>query len=79
MTTYSPGRCLVWSGGLPFGLFTGRRTFTLSAQADDTHFDMREEFTGLFSGLIWRSMPDLKPSFDKFADGLKRSAEGGPQ
>jgi hypothetical protein len=26
-------------------------------------------------GLIWKSMPDLGPSFDKFARSLKRRAE----
>jgi hypothetical protein len=28
-------------------------------------------------GLIWRSMPDLGPSFDRFAQGLKRRVEAG--
>jgi uncharacterized protein YndB with AHSA1/START domain len=28
-------------------------------------------------GLIWRSMPDLGPSFEKFARGLKQRAERG--
>ncbi|HET7049969.1 MAG TPA: hypothetical protein VFI54_17025 [Solirubrobacteraceae bacterium] len=28
-------------------------------------------------GLIWRSMPDLGPSFEKFARGLKERAEHG--
>jgi hypothetical protein len=26
-------------------------------------------------GLIWRSMPDLQPSFDQFARGLKERAQ----
>jgi hypothetical protein len=25
---------------------------------------------------IWRSMPDLGPSFEQFADGLKQESEG---
>jgi hypothetical protein len=28
-------------------------------------------------GLIWRSMPDLGPSFEKFARGLKQRTEHG--
>jgi hypothetical protein len=28
-------------------------------------------------GLIWRSMPDLGPSFEQFARGLKQRAEQG--
>jgi hypothetical protein len=42
-----------------------------------TAFHMREEYTGLLLGLIWRSMPDLGPSFDRFARGLKRRVESG--
>jgi hypothetical protein len=38
---------------------------------------MREEYTGPLLPLIWRSMPDLGPSFRQFADGLKARAEGG--
>jgi hypothetical protein len=37
---------------------------------------MREEFTGAMSSLIARSIPDLQPSFEQFADGLRRLAEG---
>ena len=40
---------------------------------------MREEYTGLLLSLIWRSMPDLGPSFQQFAAGLKKRAETGAQ
>ena len=36
---------------------------------------MREEYSGLMLPLIWKSIPDLNPSFEKFAAGLKRLAE----
>jgi hypothetical protein len=36
---------------------------------------MREEYTGPTLPLIWRSMPDLQPSFEQFASGLKARAE----
>jgi hypothetical protein len=38
---------------------------------------MREEFTGPLLPLIGRSIPDLQPSFDKFANGLKKRVETG--
>jgi hypothetical protein len=38
---------------------------------------MREEYSGPMLGLIWRSMPDLQPSFDQFAAGLKKRVESG--
>jgi hypothetical protein len=38
---------------------------------------MREEYSGPMLSLIWRSMPDLQPSFDQFAVALKQRAERG--
>jgi hypothetical protein len=73
---FEPGRRMVWAGGMPLGLFRGVRTFTLTpAGAGVTDFRVREEFTGLMLPLIWRSMPDLGPSFVRFAEGLKARAE----
>ena len=66
---------MVWSGGMPFGLFKGVRTFTLTPQSGSTLFHMREEFTGPLLPLIWKSMPDLAPTFTKFAGGLKARVE----
>jgi hypothetical protein len=65
-----------WSGGMPLGLFKGERSFTLTAEPDKgvTRFTMREEYTGPL-GMMWKSMPDLGPSFTQFASGLKREAE----
>lgn len=79
VTGLTPPREMVWSGGMPLGLFSGVRRFTLSPRgAGRTHFLMREEYTGPLLGLIWRSMPDLQPSFDQFARGLKSRVERGP-
>jgi hypothetical protein len=77
VTEFEPGRRMVWSGGMPLGLFKGVRTFTISPQSDGvTTFTVREEYTGPLLPLIWRSMPDLEPSFRQFASGLKSRAEG---
>lgn len=75
VATFDAPRRMVWRGGLPFGLFTGRRTFTIGAADGGSHFAMEEVFTGLLSGPITRSMPDLGPSFATFADALTRKAE----
>jgi hypothetical protein len=73
---FNPGRSMVWSGGMPLGLFTGVRTFTLTPAGDGTtRFDLREEYSGPLLPMMWRSMPDLAPSFAQFASGLKRRAE----
>ena len=60
---------------MPLGLFRGVRTFRLEPRGDDTAFTMREEYTGPLLPLIWRTMPDLGPSFTRFAEGLKAEAE----
>jgi hypothetical protein len=62
---------------MPLGLFRGVRTYTLTAQGSSTVFHMREEYTGAMLGAIWKSMPDLQPSFDTFAAGLKKRVEPG--
>jgi len=75
VTHMTAPRRMVWDGGLPLGLFRGRRTFTLADEHGGTDFVMREEFTGLLLPLIWRTMPDLQASFDAFAAGLARTTE----
>jgi hypothetical protein len=72
----APNR-LVFSGGMPLGLFRGVRTYTLNQSNDSTLFKMREEYTGVMLGAIWKSMPDLAPSFTQFAEGLKNRVESG--
>jgi len=66
------------SGGMPLGLFKGKRMFTLSPQGNGTtKFNMREEYTGPLLPMLWRSIPDLGPSFNQFANGLKQRVESG--
>jgi hypothetical protein len=75
VTEFEPGRRMVWSGGMPLGLFRGVRTFTLTPEAGRTTLSVREEYTGPLLPLIWRSMPDLQPSFDQFTRGIKQRLE----
>ncbi len=76
VTEMRPPNHMVWSGGMPLGLFKGVRTYEL---ADDGSqrctFTMTETFSGALAGLITKSMPDLTDSFALFADGLKAAAE----
>jgi hypothetical protein len=76
VTEFVPGERMAWTGGMPLGLFTGMRTFTLTRVGNGaTRFSMHEEFTGPLVPLMWRTMPDLGPSFQQFARGLKARAE----
>jgi len=76
VTAFTPPRSMVWAGGMPLGLFTGARSFTLTPLADgEVAFVMREAYSGLLAPLITRSIPDLQPAFEAFAADLKRRAE----
>jgi uncharacterized protein YndB with AHSA1/START domain len=61
---------MVFRGGMPLGLFVGERTYTVTPEEDGSRFTMREEYSGPLTGMIAKSIPDLTPSFQRFADGL---------
>ena len=78
VTQFDPPAHLRFSGGMPLGLFRGVRTYEVSGDAGgEVAFRMREEYSGPLLPLIWRSMPDLGPSFQRFANGLKQRVESG--
>lgn len=68
----APSR-MVWKSGN--AVFRGERLFTLTPTASGTRFEMVETFTGLMLPLIWRSMPDLTPSFEQFAAAIAAETE----
>ena len=66
---------MTWRGGMPLGLFSGTRTYRITPTATGSRFVMREEYSGPMAGLVTRSIPDLQPSFEQFATGLKARVE----
>lgn len=67
---------MVWSAGMPLGLFKGERTFQLTPHPDGgTTIEVKEVFTGLLLGLIGSKLPDLTEPFELFVRGLKQRAE----
>jgi hypothetical protein len=71
-------RVMVWTGGMPLGLFKGVRTFELNGTPSGAvEFSMREVYSGPLAPLIGRSIPDLQPEFEKFVQALKARAEAG--
>lgn len=77
VSTFEPGKKMVWSGGMPLGLFRGERTFTLLPQDNGhTQVTVREVFRGPLLPLIGRTLPDLNQAFAQFVAGLKARAEG---
>jgi hypothetical protein len=78
VTRFEPPALLRFSGGMPLGLLRGVRTYEVAPDdGGQARFRMREEYTGPLLPLIWRSMPDLGPSFEQFAHGLKQRVESG--
>jgi hypothetical protein len=78
VTSLEPPLRMVWTGGLPFGLFTGQRTFSLTPREGGiVEFTLHLRFSGLLSPLIAKSLGDRQPDIDAFAAGLKTWAERG--
>ncbi|MEM8904993.1 MAG: SRPBCC domain-containing protein [Actinomycetota bacterium] len=76
VTELHPPHRMVWTGGRPLGLFRGERTYTVEpVDGGGSRFRMTERFSGLLAGLITRRIPDLQPSFDRFAAGLRATVE----
>ena len=72
-----PLRKMVWRGGLPFGLFTGLRTFLVEPRDNgQARFTMTVEFRGPLAGPIARSLGDRQPDIEALAAGLQAWAEG---
>jgi uncharacterized protein YndB with AHSA1/START domain len=76
VTEFAPPQRMVWAGGMPLGLFVGTRTYELATAGPlSTVFRMSEQYAGPLASLIVKSIPDLQPAFDEFAQCLKREAE----
>jgi len=76
VTIFEPGRKMVWSGGMPLGLFKGERTFTLAPNGKGAiDFTLQEVFSGPLLPLIGGSIPDMTEAFQGFVAGLKKRAE----
>jgi uncharacterized protein YndB with AHSA1/START domain len=75
LTDYEPGARMVWTGGLPLGLFVGTRTLTVSRRDGRTDFRMALSMTGPLAPLILKSLGDRQPDIDAFSAGLKKFAE----
>jgi hypothetical protein len=75
ISAFVPPHRMVWSGGMPLGLFAAARSFVLTEGAGEVAFAIEETYSGLLAPLITRSIPDLQPAFEMFAADLKRRAE----
>jgi uncharacterized protein YndB with AHSA1/START domain len=75
VTAFDAPARMEWTGGLPFGLFVGRRTFTVAPNAGGAEFRLHLSMTGPLSRWIVKSVGDRQPEVDSFAAALKARAE----
>ena len=64
VTAFEAPSRMEWTGGLPFGLFVGRRTFTITPNGTGSMFRMHVSMTGPLSGPTGRSVGDRQPEVD---------------
>ncbi|MCX6125228.1 MAG: SRPBCC domain-containing protein [Proteobacteria bacterium] len=68
---------MILEGGMPLGLFRGKRVFKLTPLSENScRFETSEVFTGPLVWLMKKVMPDLQPAFDAYASDLKIASEG---
>jgi len=75
VTAFEPPVRMEWTGGLPLGLFVGRRVFSVAPLDGGAEFRMDLRMTGLLSPVIIRSVGDRQPEIDSFSVALKRRVE----
>ena len=80
VTSFDKPRRMVWTGGMPLGLFKGVRTFELTPDGNgSTSFSMEEAYSGALAGMMFKQIPDLNGPFEQFASSLKKAAESNPK
>jgi len=67
-----------WTGGMPFGLFVGRRTLEVKPRDGGSEFRMHLRMTGPLAGMILKSLGDRQPEIDSFSAALKVRSEQRP-
>ena len=75
VTELEPPSRMVWVAGMPFGLFTGTRTFTVSPAPEGSRFSLHLEMKGVMLPLILKSVGDRQPEVELFCASLKARVE----
>jgi uncharacterized protein YndB with AHSA1/START domain len=78
VTAFEPPVRMEWTGGLPLGLFIGRRNLTVTPHSDGAKFRMHLHMSGPLTAMILKSVGDRQPEIDGFSAALKTHAEATP-
>jgi uncharacterized protein YndB with AHSA1/START domain len=76
VTEFAAPTRMQWTGGMPLGLFTGVRTFTVASEGAGARFRMHVRMSGPLAPMIVRSVGDRQPEIDRFSAALKARVEG---
>lgn len=75
VTAFEAPARMEWTGGLPLGLFTGRRIFTIAPSDGATDFRMLVQMSGPLASLMVKAVGDRQVEIDAFSAALKTRAE----
>lgn len=75
VTAFDAPKRMEWLGGLPLGLFVGRRIYTVTPRADGAEFQLHVQMSGPLAPLILKSVGDRQPELDSFSRALKTRVE----
>jgi uncharacterized protein YndB with AHSA1/START domain len=75
VTAFEAPSRMEWTGGLPLGLFVGRRIFTVTPRDGTVEFCMLVQMSGLLAPLMVKSVGDRQPEIYSFSSALKVRAE----
>jgi len=74
VSQFTSNKAMRWQDGGP--MFQGIRNFTLAPNNDGTtDFTMVETYSGMMLPMIAGSLPELGPSFERYAADLRKEAE----
>jgi hypothetical protein len=75
VTAFEAPSRMEWTGGLPLGLFTGRRILTVTPGNGAVEFAMLVRMSGPLAGLMVKSVGNRQAEIDGFSAALKVRAE----
>jgi uncharacterized protein YndB with AHSA1/START domain len=75
VTAFEAPSRMEWTGGLPQGLFTGRRILTVTPVDGAVEFRMLVRMSGLLAPLMVKAVGNRQTEIDSFSSALKVRAD----
>jgi uncharacterized protein YndB with AHSA1/START domain len=75
VTAFDAPSRMEWTGGLPLGLFTGKRILTVTLRDGASEFCMLVQMSGPLASLMVKAVGNRQVEIDGFSSALKARAE----